>query len=68
MHNPLDLTRYTTDQIAELRGQVRMNVAALERKGAMLTVSETHTLTQQRALMRRLTRELKSRIRQLPLF
>jgi hypothetical protein len=61
------LEQFATSQLAEMRGQVRMNVAQLERKGATRTVDEEHTLRQQRALMRRLTRILKTRIVQLPL-
>lgn len=62
------LEQYTTVQLAEMRGQVRMNVAQLEKKAQFRTVSEEHDLAEQRSLLRRLTRIIKSRVVQLPLF
>lgn len=62
------LNDFSTSQLAELRGQTRMNVAALERKGAFRTVNDNVTLKDQRALLRRLTKEIKARVVQRSLF
>jgi len=64
----LNLKNYTHDQIAEMRGQVRMNIVRLEKLGSQLTVDQAFTLTEQRSLLRRLTREMKERFVQERLF
>jgi len=63
----IDLTKYTFDQLCEMRGQVRQNIAKLERMGASKTVIETKSLTEYRSLLKRLTRAIKQRAVQLPL-
>jgi hypothetical protein len=63
----MNLEQFGTSQLAEMRGSVRMNVSKLEKLAQMRTVEQEHELRQQRALLRRLTRILKSRIVQLPL-
>jgi len=63
----MNLEQFGTSQLAEMRGSVRMNVSKLEKLAQMRTVEQEHELRQQRALLRRLTRILKSRITQLPL-
>lgn len=64
----MNLETFSTDQLAEMRGQVRMNVAKLERLGATRTVAQDQELREQRALMRRLTTVIKQRITQIKLF
>lgn len=64
----LNLKNYDHSQIAEMRGQVRMNITRLEKLGATRTVDQDIELTDQRALMRRLTREIKERFVQERLF
>jgi len=64
----LNLKNYEASQIAEMRGQVRMNVSRLERIGASRTVAQDIELADQRALLRRLTREIKERFVQERLF
>lgn len=64
----MNLETFETDQLAEMRGQVRMNVAKLERLGATRTVAQDQELREQRALMRRLTIVIKQRITQIKLF
>ncbi len=61
------LEQFGTSQLAEMRGQVRTNVAQLEKLAQFRTVEQEHELRQQRGLLRRLTRILKMRITQLPL-
>lgn len=64
----LNLKNYDHSQIAEMRGQVRMNIVRLEKLGATRTVTQDIELSDQRALMRRLTREMKERFVQERLF
>lgn len=61
------LEQFATSQLSEMRGQVRANVARLAALKQFATVEETHELAEQRALLRRLTRIIKSRVVQLPL-
>lgn len=68
MRKNMNLEQFGTSQLAEMRGSVRMQVASLERKKAMRTVDEDHELKRLRALMRRLTHILKTRITQPRLF
>lgn len=64
----VNLSQFSAAQLAEMRGQARMNVAMLERLGARRTVQQAHDLADQRALLRRLTREVKAVIVQQRLF
>ena len=64
----MTLEQFGTSQLSEMRGQVRTNVARLEAKKALRTVDEEHELRAQRALLRRLTRIIKTRITQIPPF
>lgn len=64
----MNLEQFGTSQLSEMRGSVRSNVALLERKKQMRTVEEEHELRSQRALLRRLTRIIKTRVQEMPLF
>jgi len=62
-----DLTSLKTDELYEISGILRSVVSGLEAKRPRLSVEQERMLKDARAEMRRVKREIKTRVKQLPL-
>lgn len=62
------LDDYDTDRIAEMRGETRMKVRALEERRLWLTETEWEELRHLRSDLKALTAEIRKRFVQLTLF
>jgi hypothetical protein len=60
--------QYTSDQLAEWRGEVRTLVAKMEDRKHLLNADDQQKLKNGKALLKALTREIKARFTQPRLF
>jgi len=58
----------TTDELYELKAELKRSIRTLEKRGAMRSWTENDTLKRERAALRRVTKELAKRNVQLRLF
>lgn len=63
-----DLTALTTDELYNIAAHCRAVVSGLEKRGAARSVEQDRILKDCRAELRRVRKEIKARVRQLPLF
>lgn len=64
----LNTNDLSTAELQDIAAHSRQAITALEVKGSFRTVKDGEQLKNHRALLRRVRKQLKERIKQLPLF